>query len=270
MTDLTARRLVLNMITSRPTKTFSIATLCRGGAMVGISDANVRMATMRLAKEGVLQRAARGTYRFQPENLATYEHVRHWRTRLDLVGSWSGDWLVVDTSLVDRTSRSTVRRLEREIALIGLVPWRGQLHIRPNNLVDGLSHLRSRLSKGATAFLATQLADDEFANLTRSWDTGHRHGIQRTMIAELHQSLEGASAQAPQEFARDSMRLGSQAIGVVLRDPLLPDELDSKAALHELMLVTRDYQDAAQRVWAEILWNEPFVDPGCSATPADA
>ncbi|WP_084464128.1 hypothetical protein [Microtetraspora fusca] len=258
MTELTARKLLLDLVTARPHTRFSISALCRAGEIVGLSGPSIRMATTRLNEEGVLDRDGRGTYTLHPDRLRTYPHVEHWEDRHLSVVPWNGRWVAVENSTTARTDRATLRHHERALQLLGFRAWRGALHVRPDNLRDGVDGLRGTLGNtgmapGAGVFGIDQLDPATDHELRRLWDTGELVARLDRTADELTRSRDRLSTLSAEEFARESLLLGSRAIATIVNDPLLPEELCAPEPHRRLVALTRSYQETAQAVWGRLL-----------------
>ncbi|MEZ5211278.1 hypothetical protein MYK68_11695 [Gordonia sp. PP30] len=253
---LSARKLVLDLATARPAAVFTIASMCRAAQIVGISEASVRMAAMRLADEGALERVGRGEYRLDATGLNTFAHVGHWRTRLAGLVDWDGTWIGADTSTASGT-RTQLRRIERELDLLGFTRWRGSLLMRPANLAGGVRTLRELTDTRVSVFGIVDLDVHDAAELRDCWDVAALHRSHREVRAELSASLGRRSSQDDEQFARESLPLGARAIAQIIHDPLLPTSFDDHHELRELINATINYQDVASEVWEQLLWATP-------------
>lgn len=258
MLEPTARKLVLDLVTASPRTRFSIAALCRAGEIVGLSAPSVRMAAKRLNEEGVLERTGRGVYLPRPERLRTYPHVEHWTARDGTRVPWTGRWAAVENSATARSDRAALRHHDRALQLLGFHAWRGALHVRPDNLRGGVAGLRETLTgtgmaPGAVVFAVDELAPDTDRELRGLWDTEALTGALTRTADELTRSRDRLTTLSPEEFARESLLLGSRAIATILHDPLLPEELCDPAPHRRLVALTKTYQDTAQKVWARLL-----------------
>ncbi|TDC96597.1 hypothetical protein [Actinomadura sp. 7K507] len=257
MPELTARKLLLDLVTARPNTRASIAALCRAGEIVGLSAPSIRMAAKRLNEEGVLERDGRGVYIARPDRLRAYAHIEHWATRHTARVPWTGRWAAVENSATARTDRATLRHHDRALQLMGFHAWRA-LHVRPDNLRGGVDDLRRVLTETGMAPDAVVFAMDRLdpatdGELRRLWDTGDL-GARHTRTAdELTRSRERLGTLSPEEFAHESILLGSRAIAAILHDPLLPEELCDPGPHRHLVAVMKEYQDTAQAVWGRLL-----------------
>lgn len=258
MLELTARKLLLDLVTARPRTRFSISTLCRAGDIVGLSAPSIRMAAKRLNEEGVLERDGRGVYIPHPDRLRTYLHVEHWAARDGSRVPWTGRWAAVENSATARTERAALRHHDRALQLLGFHAWRGALHVRPDNLRGGVDGLRRTLTgtgmaADAVVFVIDRLDPATDRELRGLWDIGDLvDGLTRT-ADELTRSRERLGALSPEEFAHESLLLGGRAIATILHDPLLPEELCDPGPHRHLVALTTAYQDTAQAVWGRLL-----------------
>ena len=257
MSELTARRLLLELVTARPRHSFSIAALCRAGEIVGFSAPSIRMAVTRLSEEGTLERDG-GSYTLHPQALLASPHVQNWATRHTTRIHWSGTWAAVDNSTTARTDRTALRHHDRALSMLGFRVWRGTLHIRPDNLTGGIDTLRSTLqatgmASDAIVFGVHHVDADSDSGLRKLWDTDALVARLEQKASALAESKDRLPELTSEEFAHESLVLGSEAISMLLRDPLLPDELCDPEPYRCLVEITRDYQNTAQDIWGRLL-----------------
>ena len=258
VSELTARRLLLELVTARPRHSFSIAALCRAGEIVGFSAPSIRMAVTRLSEEGTLERDGRGSYTLHPQALLASPHVQNWATRHTTRIHWSGTWAAVDNSTTARTDRTALRHHDRALSMLGFRVWRGTLHIRPDNLTGGIDTLRSTLqatgmASDAIVFGVHHVDADSDSGLRKLWDTDALVARLEQKASALAESKDRLPELTSEEFAHESLVLGSEAISTLLRDPLLPDELCDPEPYRRLVEITRDYQNTAQVIWGRLL-----------------
>ena len=254
----TARRLVLDLVTARPSTGFSIQTLCRAGQVVGQSDASVRMAVKRLQGEGILERLDRGRYRLVPRALPTYASVAGWVDRDDLVVDWTGGWLGVVGPAPGVMSRQQGRDHQRALELAGYRLWRGGLAVRPDNLRGGVRAQRRHLAESglhadAAVLTLADLPRDALVEVKSLWAVAPLLASHQRLARALSDSRARRRTMAREEAARESLELGSEVIAAIIRDPLLPGTICPSAPRRRLVARMRSYQGEAQRLWAELL-----------------
>lgn len=199
-------------------------------ALFGIQENSVRVALVRLSAAGMIEAEARGTYRIGPKAAELADDVRTWRTAESRVRKWSGAWLAVHCGAVGRSDRSALRQRERALQLLGFRELDRGFFVRPDNLVGGVTEVRSRLNKlgldsDAAVFLVTSF-DSERDERARSLWNGR--ALTRSYI-QTRQRIEKWLARAKsidlEVAARESFLLGTDAIRRLVFDPLLPDPL---------------------------------------------
>src|SRR5512146_2805530 len=132
---MTAKRIVLELLSAAPDHESSSAALVACGELLGISENNVRVTLARLVAAGTLDTTGRGTYRL---TTPITEHVTGWRELAQLVRRWGGGEASRD--------RVAARRRRRALDLLGFRPLARGLEVRPDNLAGGVPALRDRLT----------------------------------------------------------------------------------------------------------------------------
>lgn len=254
---LRAPELILDLLMANGTA-LSSHVLCRAGAVMGLSETAVRVALNRLCEQGKLRQPARGVYAISPGARPLFGDVDAWRRKGAGMVAWRGDWVAVHDSLVQRSDKTAWRRHCLALALRGFAPFAPGLHLRPDNLDGGIEALRARLpglglSPQATLFRLTDLDAARQAQARGLWKVDD---LER-QYAALAGALEAHTAQMREDGVvdgvvntlRESLLLGREAIGLLVRDPLLPPELMALDARQVLMAAAARYQDAARRLW---------------------
>ena len=78
--DVSARTLVLSLMSVRGRRTQALTYLTRAGALFGIEPTAIRMAVTRLVKDGLLQSVDRGTYATGEKAAALTAEISDWRS----------------------------------------------------------------------------------------------------------------------------------------------------------------------------------------------
>ncbi|MBS3691375.1 hypothetical protein [Rhodococcus qingshengii] len=255
---MSATRVVLDLATASPDTEFSTAVLTRAGEIVGVSASSIRVAAGRLCRENKLRRTARGTYVLNPDGIPTYSEVEGWRTRTDRIRPWDGTWIAVEHSGLKRSDRTAARRHDQALRLAGFEEWKPTLAVRPNNLLGGTGSARRTLHRlGAASESAVMeiahLAPEDDSTIRTLWNSE----ALLADIAEAREALTQAQTRlatiSREEAARESLALGSAVIAVIVRNPLLPEELEPTQPLRELISHMLEYQDASRELWQSLL-----------------
>jgi phenylacetic acid degradation operon negative regulatory protein len=249
---LRAPELVLDLLIANE-RPLSARALCRAGAIMGLSEVAVRVALTRLCKDRKICQTGRGMYAINLRSGPLLRDVDDWRNKETQLVRWNGAWLAVHDSLVLRSDKTGWRRHSLALALRGFAEFQPGLYLRPDNLAGGIGALRIQLaglglSQQALAFCITDLDDKQLARVAKLWKTEALARKYRSLTERLvaHTALlrEGA---AP--ALRESLLLGREAIGLIIRDPLLPPQLMASEARRALLQAAMRYQDQGRRLW---------------------
>lgn len=240
-----------------------VVLACR---LFGISENSARVALARLSAAGLVASAGRGTYRLGEAALALAGDVASWREAESRLRAWSGHWILVCCGMLGRTDRPALARRQRALAMLGFRELEKDIYCRPDNLLGGVAAVRSRLQMlglepQALVLLASELEDSCDQGAQHLWDgealnLGYQQQHQR-----LAQWLALVDALSPEDAARESWLLGSQAIRQIVFDPLLPEPLVDIAARHRFIDMAKTFDRAGYAIWQR-LFQSHFGSPG--------
>jgi phenylacetic acid degradation operon negative regulatory protein len=195
--------------------------------------------------------------------------VRRWRDIESASIDWSGVWVGVHGAVGRRGGARP--RSAWALRLLGFRELSPGLHVRPDNLAEGIVGVRERLhgrglSDGALVLGLSQLDPVSDARARRLWDTEASADAYRSMRDELDRS-QARLAGAPVEQAMvESFMLGGRAIRQLVLDPLLPEAIapgDERRALVARMI---DYDGFGRSRWAAFMQTHGLPH---RRTPAD-
>lgn len=253
--SLRAPEVILDLLTANGTA-LSSQVLCRAGAVMHLSETAVRVALTRLCEQGKLRQPARGVYAISAASRPLFRDVDAWRRKEESMVAWNGDWVAVHDTLVQRSDKTAWRHHCLALALRGFAGFEPGLHLRPDNLDGGIGALRSGLaglglSPQATVFRLTGLDEAAHARAGGLWNTGSLIRQYAALACALDAHTEVLRQDGVVEALRESLLLGREAIGLLVRDPLLPPELMAVEARQTLTAAAARYQDAARRLWRD-------------------
>jgi phenylacetic acid degradation operon negative regulatory protein len=248
-----APELILDLLMANGAPLSSFA-LCRAGVIMDINEATVRVALNRLCEQGKIGQPARGVYAISAAPRPLFRDVDTWRSKERSMTAWNGDWVAVHDTLVQRSEKTAWRRHCLALALRGFAEFEPGLQLRPDNLEGGIAALRARLaelglSPQATLFRLTGLDEARQARVKGLWKVDALHRQYTAMAAALDAHAEVLGQEETTGALRESLLLGREAIGLLVRDPLLPPELMAPQARQTLMAAAIRYQDEARRHW---------------------
>ncbi len=257
------RALILNLLLGARTRgdgALGVRELLAACAAFGLPENSVRVALARAVASELLVAPRRGHYVLGPQARPLAEEVGRWRSTVEQLVDWAGDWVAVHVGAAGRSDRPALRARERAFALLGFAEFERGLHLRPDNLAGGIDALRQRLgallhegAEAGTVFVMHGLAPGDAARARSLWDGAALNASYAARAAELSSWLDGADRLPLARAARESFSLGHDAIRQVVFDPLLPAPLvDARARARFIATVGR-FDAAGQAIWRRFL-----------------
>lgn len=255
---MSARTLILDLLDTGEPPAFSASDLVRAGSAFGIEAPGIRTALTRLKSEGRVQPVARGRYTIGANAEPLKRRILGWRTRLERRRTWEGQWLLAIAGPQERADRTTWRRTLRALELEGFAEAEGNIWARPDNLADGATGMRQRLTELEAApslfvIEARALDGARSAHFRTLWQSDALRASHGQLAARLDRSATEVEASALADAASETLLLGRQAIRAIMRDPLLPEELCSSDGLASLIAAMIRYDRLGKRIWTRYL-----------------
>lgn len=254
---ITPKSLVLDLFrVVPPEREVAVRDLVAITALFDISDNATRVAVARLASAGVLESARRGHYTLTANAARLGDWVEAWRRGDRRLRPWSGGWLAA--ALPPGLDRSARGRSLRALDRFGFRPEVANLVVRPDNLAAPTDALREQLADhgvepGAELFVMRELSPDLAGRFAALWPIDAIERARRDQSAALRASAARLAARPPADALVESFVLGGEAIRLLARDPLLPEEIACGDARRELTEVMLDYDRLGRTLWAEAL-----------------
>ena len=235
-----------------------VQSAVRTGALFGISQNNIRVTLNRLVASNLLNKAQRGCYTLGAEGVAFAQQVNHWREAESLLCPWQGDWVCVNTSELKKSDRKAFRARERALSLVGMQQLSADLYIRPNNIRNGVSAVRSQLhsiglEKTALVFALSQLDDEHEGQAKRLWNTSQLEQSYRESAAALETSLSQLPKLPLNDAAKASYLVGDRALRQLVFDPLLPAPLIEEQLRRDFTEIVKAYDKVGEDIWFKFL-----------------
>jgi phenylacetic acid degradation operon negative regulatory protein len=256
--DLTPKSLILDLLSTVPKSSMPVGALVAAGELFGISENNLRVTLARLRAAGMVDQDDRGRYRLAQEAAPVGKQVTSWRNVEQRARAWNGGWIAVHTAAVQRSERRAHRHGDRALRFLGFERFDAGLHVRPDNLADGVETVRQQLyglgldGKGLV-FGIRDLDSTAEGRARRLWDTAALRDGYRSSLAALKQSERRLADLPPREVLVESFLLGGRVIRQIVLDPLLPEPLvptNERKALVEAMC---GYDRAGRSCWLSFL-----------------
>jgi phenylacetic acid degradation operon negative regulatory protein len=255
--DVSARTLILSLMSVRGRRTQALTYLTRAGAVFGIEPTTIRMAVTRLVKDGLLESVDRGTYAAGSRAAALTAEISEWRKASDRTRPWHGGWIGVITNHLGRTDRKDLRARMRALRLYGFAQAEAGFWVRPDNLRLALSDLRRALlgiglQEDALLVTITETAVPDRLNWRDLWSTeGLRTGYE-SAIAAMQRSQVNAANLPLDDAAKETLLVGQSVIRAINLDPLLPDEIGDAALFKKMVTEMVAYNRFGHTFWSKI------------------
>lgn len=252
--DVSARALVLSLMSSTDASPQAIGRLIHAAALFGIEAATLRVAVTRLIKDELLESPERGVYSPGPKAQALMRRVQQWEHVAGRMVDWNGDWLVALTKHLGRSDRKQLRARERALALFGYQQTEEGFWVRPANLAGDLESHRTGLTDiGADKDIILMRASDmamagpqDWASL---WSPDALSRSYAHAIDTMDQSMAALDGKAEDAAARETLLIGQPVIRAINFDPLLPPELGDQDGLLRMADKMRAYNKIGQACW---------------------
>lgn len=284
--DLTARSLILNLLSTVRRGAMPVAALVEAAALFGFAENNVRVSLSKLYAQDRVARDERGRYRLSPETAEVSNQLRRWRRLEEHHGPWRGGWVAIHCP---RLGRGAVRRRrERAFGFLGLRPLEPGLQLRPDNLPGGVEGVRARYfalapdDDGVLVYGVTQLDPVTDLRARSLWDADALTREYRRHLAVLAASRERLPSLPTEEAMVESFLVGAAAVRYLHLDPLLPESILDPAPRRELAVSAREYDERGRRLWASFLarhgvphfaphtgWRATLDVPAAASLPAN-
>lgn len=253
----TAKKLLLDLLLAVDPQPVAARNAVGACALFGIGESNARVTLTRLAANGMIESAERGSYRLSPSAHEVATEIAGWR-RLDArLRPWSGEYVCVHTAALGRSDRVALRRRRRALDMLGFRKLSRGLHLRPDNVETDTEAVRRRLRTlgldgSAQIFLARDFADGDLDRIDGLWDRDALNAGYRDTHARLTDWLEHRQHLELETAARESFLLGGDAIRRLVFDPLLPEPMVDTEARRQLLATTRHFDQVGQAIWQQL------------------
>lgn len=223
------------------------------GELFGFSAGATRVALVRLVKNKVAARDARGLYRQHPKHFLVDEWVATWRQGRKKTTRWDGSWLSVSLALKlsFRQRQDSHKALER----LGFCEGLPRLWVRPNNLRQRLEELKKSLvdlglSTESELFISQGFSSKLIQNwLKNLWSQKQLNKRYTELLSELKKSQRKCQRSSLAKSLVESFQLGGEVIWALARDPLLPEELASPKKFEALTQAMLHYDHLGRQLW---------------------
>lgn len=250
----TAKSLILDLLMASEGHLMPARLLIDACRLFNITENSVRVALVRLSTAGLVEAAARGTYRLGEGAVTLAREVANWRHAESRVRDWSGAYVAVHTGAANRSDRTAVRHRARALQIMGFAELERGLFVRPDNIDASVEAVRGRLravglEPSIQVFLVSSLSAELESRARRLWDGAALTAGYRRMHQQLDRWLERSPDLEADVAARESFLLGKRAIRQIVFDPLLPAPFVDVSARAAFIDATCRFDTAGHRIW---------------------
>ena len=251
--SLSPREMILTLIDSAASSTLSAGYFIAAGELFGLDPRSVRVALVRLVKDGSLLNSERGMYSLGSRGGTLHTLVRNWAQVETSLKRWSGGWLAVFTAHLTRSNKTSLRSRERALGLFGFAESTPGLWIRPDNLVMPLAQLHAALGElglddKAVACVISEMLPAE-TRLEKLWDRQALEDQYHQHLQTLQTSMAGLDTLSDREAGKETLLLGRQVTRSILLDPLLPPEMIDAELRQQMVTTMREYDSLGKSFW---------------------
>lgn len=255
--DVSARTLVLSLMSVPGRRPQTLAYLSRAGGLFGMEPTAIRMAVTRLVKEGLLESVERGVYATGPKAAAFTAEISDWRNAPARTRAWTGGWIGVLTNHLGRTDRKDLRARMRALRLYGFAQAEAGLWVRPDNLRLSLGDLRAALLRiglqdDALLIAICETALPASADWRDLWSTNDLKTTYEGAIAAMQASRKAAAKLPADDAARETLLIGQSVIRTINLDPLLPEDIGDAALFRQMVSEMDAYDRFGRTCWDKI------------------
>lgn len=264
------KHLILNLLLAADQNTLSSREAVGSCKLFGIRKNNVRVALVRLSASGLVEAAARGSYRLGPKAAALAADISQWRHAEQRVCEWQGPWLMVSAGGLSRSDRVALRARERALAMSGFRLLDSHLYVRPDNLIGGADAARARLYQlgldaAAPVFSAQGLDAQREQAARKLWNGEVLNASYRQTRLKLQDWQQRAHLLDLETAARESFLQGNEAIRQLVYDPLLPEPLVDAGERRAFTAAVQHFDEVGRDIWKRMLAQ---ISQGALPTPA--
>jgi phenylacetic acid degradation operon negative regulatory protein len=234
------------------------ATILSVGELFDFKPSTMRVALTRLLGSGKIETDGKSGYRMSSETDLLSDYIEQWRLGDLRRSEWQkDDWLMV---LLPSTPDRSIRVLSHTtLQFFGFRKAQSKVWVRPNNLHSPLNELRALyhlvgLEQEAMLFKAADIPyPEQFiweSTLWHSEDLQFNYEQQLVKLAKSKRRLESLELK---DALRESFIIRGETISLLVKDPLLPDEMFCTSKREELRLAMCEYDAYGHKIWAELM-----------------
>lgn len=249
---ITPKSLILSMLLVMNKFSAPIKILVEIGEIFGFTSNTMRVTTARLIREGKIESDERGLYRLGDTSTPISEFIMSWKMGEKRLIPWDGTW---NCCLLTPTSAQARVANKKALDHLGFIEGMPNFWIRPNNLKMGISGIRTMAQRFGvhersvfyTAHDFEPALEDQWQQYL--WPVENLMQSQRLITKKLKKSQTQLKKYPSKNALMECYIMGSEAVHLLVTDPLLPEEIMPCKPRIQLTEVMLKYNELGKEIW---------------------
>jgi phenylacetic acid degradation operon negative regulatory protein len=228
------------------------------GELFDFKGSTMRVALTRLLTAGKIEADGCSGYRMNSNTDLLSDYIEQWKLGDLRRREWQkDDWLMV---LLPSNPDRAIRTLSQTtLQFFGFRKARNKVWVRPNNLLPVLNELRALyqlvgLEQEALLFKAADIPyPEQFIWESTLWNTKDLQLTYELQLVKLTKSKARLDNLEINSALRESFMIGGETINLLVKDPLLPDEMFCTPKREELRYAMCDYDACGHKIWTQFM-----------------
>ncbi len=249
---ITPKSLVLGLMQASNNRAIPVKALVAAGEIFGFTGNTIRVTTTRLIREGTIESNERGLYRLSDKNTLVSRFIESWKEGEARRRDWKGSWVCC---LMLKSTKKRKPEAQRALDLSGFKEGFPGLWIRPDNLTVGIRRMAALLSQfgkleNKEMFVAREFSDKQTEQWMKYlWPVEEILRKQEILILKMEKSAGRIENMPLEQALIESFLMGSEAIHLLISDPLLPEEIMEKTNRVALTKAMTEYDELGKKIW---------------------
>lgn len=256
--QITPKTIILDLLRLTRGGYCQAAKLIAVGELFDFKSSAMRVALTRLLAAGKIESNDKSGYRMSSNTDLLSDYIEQWKLGDLRRREWlKDDWLMV---LLPSNPDRTIRSLSQTtLQFFGFRKARNKVWVRPNNLLPPLQELRDLyqlvgLESEALLFKAADIPyPEQFIWESTLWNTEHLQFSYEQQLVKLAKSKIRLENLETKDALRESFMFGGETINLLVKDPLLPDDMFSSPKREELRHAMCDYDVIGHKIWTQFM-----------------
>jgi len=251
---ITPKSLVLGLLQASDNRAIPVKGLVRAGEIFGFTGNTIRVTTARLIREGTIESNERGLYCLSDKNTLFSRFIESWRDGEGRLKDWDGAWICC---LMQKRTVKRKTKTQSILDLSGFKEGLPGLWVRPHNLTISIRHLEALfVNFGKLDDKVMFVARDFSVKQTEQWmkylwPVDEIIKRQQAFLSKMEKSAERIEKIPLEQAMIESFRIGSEAVHLLISDPLLPEEIMGKTNRVALTKAMSEYDGLGKKVWSK-------------------